>query len=106
MNKLILNQTNEFTIESYSRNTTYDADGNLSSYASISLPDSSDYDSLVALSHDTITDIVIASMTGASIYHLANQNAKITSIYENLLSDDKMAINVNIQFEEMVEEPA
>ena len=96
MNKLILNRTNEFDIESYSRHTNI-SDGIVYSSANITFPDSTGYNALVALSTSPITDLIISN-DGTSIYHLSDQNGSITSIYESLTSDNRVVLSATITF--------
>lgn len=97
MNKLILNSTNEFDIESYSRHTNI-SDGVVYSSANITFPDSTGYNALVQLSANAITDVIITN-DNTSIYHLSDQNGRITSIYESLTSDSRVVLSATIQFD-------
>lgn len=102
MNKIVFNLTHEFDIITYTRSTTID-NGVVHSYATASFASPSVYDELVLVSMNPITDIVISS-NGTSIYHLANQNAAITSIYEGMSSESEVFLSATIQFNEKVGE--
>ena len=97
MNKLILNLSHEFNIENYSRNTSIGEEGKIYTYASISFENTTGYDDLLFLSQSLITDLEITKMDGAAVIHLTNQDARITSIYENL-SDNKVYMTATINF--------
>ena len=97
MTKLYLNTSNEFTINSYSRYTSVNGD-TVTSNASVSFPDTSDYDDLAALMETEITDLQI-KIDGTSVYHLTNTSGRITSINEYLESET-VYMNAQIMFGE------
>lgn len=96
MTKIILNET-AIPIRDYNRYTSITENG-IESGANFSPVDSNVYETLIALSEDVITDIGI-EIGGTEVYHLSNQNAKISSISENVYeNNDRLSINVSLSF--------
>lgn len=96
MTKMKLNNSVEFEIVDYNRYTNIE-DGQLVSNASFRPASVSVYDDLAEISQSTITDIRIET-DGTEIYHLANQQAHIVSISENLY-DGRLSISASISFD-------
>lgn len=100
MTVLTLNNT-DFNITGYNRYTSVD-NGVITSNASVYFPDNSGYSDLAYLAESTITSISI-SIDGSTVYSLTNQNAKITSISENL-DERGVTMQAQITFNSAVNE--
>lgn len=95
MTNMKLNNSVEFEITDYNRHTNIE-DGHVISSASFHPASVSVYDDLVEIGQSVITDIRIES-DGTEIYHLANQQAHIVSISENMY-DGRLSISATISF--------
>ena len=101
MLKLKLNNTVEVPIASYNRYTNIQ-EGNYTASANFNFSSVNAYDSLVALSNTTITDIKIYN-DDQEIYHLSNQSAHLININENVY-EGGMSISANLTFDSADEE--
>lgn len=93
--KLLLNNMYELIIDGYNRYTNIN-DGQIMSHASVTLSNLDQYDVIDSASRETITDLKIFDDT-LQIYHLSNQNAKITNISESLNSG-RIIVTMQITF--------
>ena len=94
--KIKINDGLEFGIDLYNRFSN--ATGNIKSMANIAFSDMSVYDEFAAFQETPIEDIKIFDDEGKQIYHLANQNAIVTSINENIVNGTAPKINATLAF--------
>lgn len=99
MAKIYLNNS-YFTVNTFNRNTSFNGDG-VTSYAYVNL--GGDTSGLHTLGNTEITSLLIKKDDGTTIYDAGEISAHISTIDESL-TEDRMNVNVNLQFNTSVGE--
>lgn len=101
MLKLVLNNDVEVQITGYNRYINIQESENVSS-ANFNFSSIVGSDALTSLAKTTISDIKIYSDDNL-VYHLENQNAKLTNINENVYEGVGVSVDARIEFNSMNE---